>query len=550
MANAQIQVFKEAIAETVLVTHAKNKDLAWSSWIFDFRALLLQPEWLNAYAELFWETYKDKYPFQVCGMETAGIPLVAAIVMKGVERGAPVNGLYVRKSRKREGLFKNLEGTPTTDPVILVDDLINSGQSFKKQTAVLADRKLVVTDVFALMRFRDEGFYETFRENSITLTTFFTLADFGVTYDARSKDYFRNETYYKERWRISYAHPWLEVVGGKSGLVTDGTQLYVGSDAGVLFCFNQTSGDTKWTFGQERRVRDQAMLSRPVVHKDRLYVGSVTGCVSALSRETGSKVWSYDDGDWVGGAPAVAEKRGLLFAGIEYGLWRKRGALVALRLADGTPQWKKTAVGAFRAGPLYVAENDVVVAATDDGVVCCCNAKNGEEVWVQKVKGVVHASFAYDTVSRLLFFGTSEGILYAVAIDTGLTQWNVFALGIFSTPVIKEGVVYFTSVDKCVYAVDIKTGAERWKFATRGRIFCSPVLRGNSLFVGSNDGGLYEFDCRTGRVLSFFQASERIVNPPVWDEATGIMYLPTQAHQIYALERVAEQGKVDDTTVT
>src|SRR5579864_8652370 len=70
-------------------------------WLFDMRAVFLQPEYLNAYAEVFWDRFKDKLPFQVGGIETAGIALVTAIIMKGHERGTPFNGFFVRKSRKR-----------------------------------------------------------------------------------------------------------------------------------------------------------------------------------------------------------------------------------------------------------------------------------------------------------------------------------------------------------------------------------------------------------------------------------------------------------------
>ena len=104
---------------------------------------MLEPKWLDAYAEIFWEKYAHLYPFQVGGLETAGIPLVAAIVMKGVERGTPVNGFFMRKSRKREGLMKIIEGTLTNDPVILVDDLINTGQVFGSKLEILEDIGLV-----------------------------------------------------------------------------------------------------------------------------------------------------------------------------------------------------------------------------------------------------------------------------------------------------------------------------------------------------------------------------------------------------------------------
>src|SRR6185436_914631 len=109
-------------------------------------------------------------PFQVGGMETAGIPLVAAIVMKSLERGTPVNGFYIRKSRKRQGLLKYIEGTLTNEPVILVDDLINSGTSVNKQIAILRDAGMKVSEIFVLLAFREDAAYSFLEGLNIQLT--------------------------------------------------------------------------------------------------------------------------------------------------------------------------------------------------------------------------------------------------------------------------------------------------------------------------------------------------------------------------------------------
>src|SRR5665213_1522892 len=159
----QYKDLKKAIAGIVLVRSNAGvriisaDETTRGEWIFDFRALLLQSKWIDQYAEIFWDLYADRYPFQVCGMESAAISLVAAIVMKGVERKTPVNGLFIRKSRKRKGLMKQVEGTPTDDPIILVDDLINSGGTFEKQIKILEQMEKKVSDIFALIAFRDQS---------------------------------------------------------------------------------------------------------------------------------------------------------------------------------------------------------------------------------------------------------------------------------------------------------------------------------------------------------------------------------------------------------
>lgn len=65
-----------------------------SSWIMDFRRVCLDHGFLDVYTDIFYERFKDRYPFQVGGMEVAAIPLVSAIVMKMRERGMPVNGFF------------------------------------------------------------------------------------------------------------------------------------------------------------------------------------------------------------------------------------------------------------------------------------------------------------------------------------------------------------------------------------------------------------------------------------------------------------------------
>jgi eukaryotic-like serine/threonine-protein kinase len=51
--------------------------------------------------------------------------------------------------------------------------------------------------------------------------------------------------------------------------------------------------------------------------------------------------------------------------------------------------------------------------------------------------------------------------------------------------------VYFGSDDKHLYALDIKTGQQKWKFETEDQVFSSPVISGGMVYFGSNDGHLY-----------------------------------------------------------
>jgi len=153
--TSKTQKLKKIIEQEVIVTKDTHKIVSArgekSNWLFDFRSILLEPDYIDLIAEIFWDRYKMQYPFQVGGLETAAIPIITAIVLKGNQLGKPVSGFYVRKSRNKRGLLKLVEGQMNDYPIILVDDLINSGSSLTKQIEVLKQLDRTVSEIFTLV---------------------------------------------------------------------------------------------------------------------------------------------------------------------------------------------------------------------------------------------------------------------------------------------------------------------------------------------------------------------------------------------------------------
>jgi outer membrane protein assembly factor BamB len=56
---------------------------------------------------------------------------------------------------------------------------------------------------------------------------------------------------------------------------------------------------------------------------------------------------------------------------------------------------------------------------------------------------------------------------------------------------VAEGAVYFGCDDGHLYALQIATGKELWKFKTGGAIESSPCLADGAVYVGSDDACLY-----------------------------------------------------------
>ncbi|MGH2479399.1 MAG: PQQ-binding-like beta-propeller repeat protein [Ktedonobacteraceae bacterium] len=49
------------------------------------------------------------------------------------------------------------------------------------------------------------------------------------------------------------------------------------------------------------------------------------------------------------------------------------------------------------------------------------------------------------------------------------------------------------SLDYSLYAFDAKSGAQKWSFPTRGKIYSSPIVADGMIYVGSADGNAYAF---------------------------------------------------------
>ena len=181
--------FKDFIIQEVFVKASEGCPIVDSygeekPWIFDFKKVLISQDFIDIYTDAFFEKYRDTHPFQVVGLETGAVPLVTAIVLKSREFGLEVKGSFMRKSRKKDGKHDLISGVLSSDPIILVDDIMNTGRSFMYQSEVLKTMRErnpkvpIVRNIFSIIRYREKEEYPYFMENKSSIDSLFTLDDF------------------------------------------------------------------------------------------------------------------------------------------------------------------------------------------------------------------------------------------------------------------------------------------------------------------------------------------------------------------------------------
>lgn len=95
-------------------------------------------------------------------------------------------------------------------------------------------------------------------------------------------------------------------------------------------------------------------------------------------------------------------------------------------------------------------------------------------------------------VKGMVYVGCLDGHLYALDLDSGMQKWKYKAgAAVKVAPGVRAGAVYFGDEDGTFHCVDAATGKERWTFKTEAEIASSANFAGDSVLFGSYDETLY-----------------------------------------------------------
>ena len=535
---------KELAKNAFLTKHDRrivNPDGTDFDWFFDIKGVMFKPGALNQISLIFWDHLKDVGPFQIGGLETVAIALTSGVVMRAREHGVELNAFYVRKSRKVDGMQRQIEGTLTDEKVILIDDALNSGKSIVRQVEALkADGKKVV-EVCVVLAFRDASFYKYFTDNNIKIWSIFTVDDFphtGGLIKHAERVPAKPTQPFAVAWKFASQNPEYFHVNPKSAPVCDRERVYFGADNGHMWALNQSDGSVAWThkvlFGADRKK----IFSSPALYDDTLYFGAYDGNFYALGAETGKQKWINLEADWIGSSPCIAEDLGLVYVGLEFGLWRKKGGIAAFDATTGEKKWWHQGETYTHSSPAYSRKFNMVVVGSEEGKIFAYNAQNGVPLWTYLSGGAVKAGFAIDEKRGLVVFGSWDDYVHIIDARTGSLRHKVETYKpLYSSPIIWDDKIYIGLLDKRIVCIDPDTGKLIWEFWTHSRVFATPVIIDDHLFCGSNDGRLYEINPETGKEISFFQLTERIVNKIAYNPVTKQFFVPTYANELYCLTR-------------
>jgi eukaryotic-like serine/threonine-protein kinase len=224
--------------------------------------------------------------------------------------------------------------------------------------------------------------------------------------------------------------------------------LFVGSWDSYFYAVDAATGKEKWRFhgGEDALIHNQVgFQSSAAVVDGVVYVGCRDSHLYALDAATGKEKWKiFNDLSWVIVSPAVKDGQ-VVFATADSSLYR------AAEAATGKELLKKEDKAYMFSSP--VIAGDVVLIGILNGTLQARDLKTGEPLWDFQTETSKQNKGWILTADRKfnepMFFSSSWREAPIVGIDR---QQKIG--GIFSTPLVMNGVVYFGSTDGNLYAID------------------------------------------------------------------------------------------------
>jgi len=183
------------------------------------------------------------------------------------------------------------------------------------------------------------------------------------------------------------------------------------------------------------------------------------------------------------------------------------------------PTWQKkvddTQEEPMPGGGMALA-GETVFAVTGKGLLAALNVKNGQEYWKRELNTPVR--IAPRVAKGMIFLTTVDNQLFAIDATDGSIRWKHQGIqeiaGVHSAPMVavRDEMVIVPYSSGELYAVDARNGNDRWRetlmttkpTAGRSRIadmVASPIIHEDRVYVGSQAGVLAAIDLRNGARL-------------------------------------------------
>ena len=274
--------------------------------------------------------------------------------------------------------------------------------------------------------------------------------------------------------------------------------------------------DEFWTasFGEGASKRDFLIAAAVVDHRV-VFAIDADAKVTARRLDDGREIWHKRL------KPIIKDDKGIALkgAGIAYGGQRifattGFGGVFALEMKTGKEIWRYDTEMPIRIAPTI--QNNRLLVQTIDNTLIALDAFNGKEIWKYKTTTeattlVGGASPAYSSEEDVAVAAFNNGELRAFKASTGTPLWSEMLISpkrtnslaeitaIKANPIIDGDKVFAAGHSDVLMAIDLRTGRKIWEreISTSNQ----PWIAGQFMYVLSDDFELIALQKNTGKVV-------------------------------------------------
>lgn len=251
----------------------------------------------------------------------------------------------------------------------------------------------------------------------------------------------------------------------------------------------------KWSFKGNRLLEYS-----PILVGGSLYGINNNGLAFSVKTRSGKARWKREVATRNASAPAYSN-------GVIYLSNLEPGQVQALDARDGKLIWKRSLSGRTESSPVVVG--DKVIAGCECGVLYAFDAKTGKTIWEADLPGQAKAAPAVS--DGVAYIGDYSGTMSAVRVNDGSIRWQSSSQGtgisagaFYGTAAVAFGRVYAGSKDGRIYSFDKESGDLAWSHTIGGEVYAGAVAGDTpntdpTVYFGTYGGStFYALDARSG----------------------------------------------------
>ncbi|WP_367670748.1 PQQ-binding-like beta-propeller repeat protein [Sodalis-like secondary symbiont of Drepanosiphum platanoidis] len=293
--------------------------------------------------------------------------------------------------------------------------------------------------------------------------------------------------------------------------IIDKSIIFIASKNGKVYALNINNGKKIWK-------RDLSIYSniflKNIEHlsgglsknKNKIYIGSENANLYSLNSQNGSIIWSSSVSGEVLSTPII--KNGFIF------VHTGNGMIQSLYEYNGLIKWTlnlDNSLFSLRKDCDPVIYNKNIIVGDNEGNLNSINIKTGKIIWKKKIniknnekennlylQGIKSKPIIYDNI---IYTTSCNGNIFALDAKSGKTIWHK-NIGSLINMLLDNFCLYLVDKNDNIISININNGSIIWKQNILiNKNITSPILYKNYLLFGDKKGYIYWINKKNGNLF-------------------------------------------------